>query len=154
MPRRKADAAAIVFALLVIATAAAFAYAQHVKRYPPVVDEYKIAGNHTNSFTPAGPCHRRIRLKFRTTTSNRGTVQVIKPGGYVVRTLAEDTFLKRYTFHTYHWDGKNDAGVLQPVGRYRLHVDLEDEGRSLTLPGTIRLQPEGALSCGEKGQGG
>ena len=153
MPRRKADAAAIVFALLVVATAAAFAYAQHVKRYPPVVDEYKIAGSKTNSFTPAGPCHRRIRLKFRTTTSNEATVQVIRPGGAVVRTLAEGTFLKRYTLHTYHWNGKSDAGVPQPVGRYRLRVQLEDEGRGLTLPGTIRLRPKGALPCG-KGQSG
>src|SRR5690242_2300997 len=131
MPRRKVDLAAVVFALLVVATLAAFAYAQRVKRDPQVIDKFKIAGKKTNAFTPAGPCHRRIRLKFRTTTSNDATVEVIKPGGFVVRTLAEE-FLKRYSYHAYHWDGKDDAGVIQPVGRYRLRVVLEDEDRALT----------------------
>lgn len=151
MPRRKVDLAAVVFALLVVATLAAFAYAQRVKRDPQVVDKFKIAGKNTNAFSPAGPCHKRIRLKFRTTTSNDGTVEIIKPGGMVVRTLAEGTFLKRYSYHAYHWDGKNDAGVIQPVGRYRMRVILEDEDRSLTLPGTIRLHGKGSLPCGPEG---
>ena len=149
MPRRKADAAAVVFALLVVATVAAFAYAQRVKRDPPVIDNFKIAGKSTNSFTPAGPCHRRIRLRFRTTTSNDGTVEIIKPGGKVVRVLAEDTFLKRYSFHTYHWDGKNNAGVILPIGRYRMRVLLHDEGRELILPEAIHLRAKGSLPCGE-----
>ena len=42
MPRRRIDAAAVVFALLVIATLAAFAYAQRVKRDPLVVDRFQI----------------------------------------------------------------------------------------------------------------
>jgi hypothetical protein len=144
MPRRKADAAAVVFALLVVATAAAFAYAQRVKRDPLVVDRVEIGSSKSNAFTPKGPCHRRIKLEFRTTTTNdHGTVEIIRPGGELVRVLAKKKFLKRYTLHTYHWDGKNEAGVVQPYGRYRLRVLLEDEDRSLTLPGTIRLQKRG-----------
>jgi hypothetical protein len=149
MPRRKADAAAVVFALLVVATVAAFAYAQRVKRDPQIIDNFKIAGKSTNSFTPAGPCHRRIRLKFRTTTSNDATVEIVKPGGKVVSILAEDTFLKRYSYHAYHWDGKDDAGVIAPVGPYLMRVLLHDEGRDLTLPGTIHLRAKGSLPCGE-----
>lgn len=149
MPRRKADAAAVVFALLAVATVAAFAYAQLVKRDPQVIDHFKIAGTSTNSFTPAGPCHRRVRLKFRTTTSNDATVEIIKPGGKVVRTLAQNTFLKRYSYHTYHWDGKDDAGRILPVGRYRMRVLLHDEGRELTLPEAIHLRSKGSLPCGE-----
>ncbi len=139
MPRRKADAAAIVFALLVLATVAAFAYAQHVKRYPLLVDRVGIGPKNSNAFTPKGQCNRRIKLKFRTTTSNTGTVQVIRPGGELVSVLAKKDFLKRYSYHTYFWDGANEDGVIQPPGRYRLRVLLEDEGRELTLPGTIRL---------------
>lgn len=138
MPRRKADAAAIVFALLVLATVAAFAYAQRVKRDPLLLDRVGIGGKKSNAFTP--PCER-IKLKFRTTTSNDATVEVIRPGGEIVARLARHTFLKRYSFHTFYWDGKNEDGVLQPPGRYKLRVILEDEGRSLTAPGTIRLQP-------------
>jgi hypothetical protein len=143
MPRRKADAAAVVFALLVVATVAAFAYAQRVKRDPLLVDRVEIGHKKSNSFTPKGQCDRRIKLKFRTTTSNDGTVEVIRPGGEIVSVLAKEEFLKRYTIHTYFWNGKNDDGVIQPAGRYRVRVLLEDEGRELTLPGTIRLHDRG-----------
>lgn len=153
MPRRKVDAAAIVFALLVVATVAAFAYAQRVKRDPLLVDRVKIGPKNSNAFMP--PCGR-IKLKFRTTTSNDGTVEVIRPGGEIVAKLARHTFLKRYSYHTFFWDGKNEDGVVQPPGRYKLRVILEDEGRSLTAPGTIRLQkvPQGKFCVsGESAKG-
>ena len=144
MPRRKADAAAVVFALLVVATVAAFAYAQRVKRDPLLVDRVEIGPKKSNAFTPEGQCRRRIKLKFRTTTTNdHGTVEIIRPGGELVSVLAKKEFLKRYRLHTYHWDGKNEDGVVQPAGRYRLRVLLEGEGRRLTLPGTIRLHKRG-----------
>ncbi len=99
MPRRKADAAAVVFALLVVATVAAFAYAQRVKRDPLLVDRVEIGHKKSNSFTPKGQCDRRIKLKFRTTTTNdHGTVEVIRPGGEIVSVLAKKEFLKRYTY--------------------------------------------------------
>jgi hypothetical protein len=140
MPRKKVDAAAIVFALLVVATVAAFAYAQRVKRDPLLVDRVEFNGKESNVFAPEGRCDKRhVRIKFRTTTSNEGTVEIIRPGGELVRTLAKHTFLKRYTYNLYHWDGKNQKGVVQPPGRYKLRVILEDEGRELTMPGTIRL---------------
>jgi hypothetical protein len=137
MPRRKADAAAVVFALLVVATVAAFAYAQRAKRDPLLVDRVGIGAKDSNSFTP--PCER-IKLKFRTTTSNDGMVEVIRPGGEIVAKLARHAFLKRYSYHTFFWDGTNEGGVVQPPGRYKLRVILEDEERSLTAPGTIRLE--------------
>ena len=137
MRRRKVDLAVVAFALLVVATLAAFAYAQRVKRDPLLLDRVGIGGKKSNSFTP--PCEQ-IKLKFRTTTSNDGTVEVIRPGGEIVAKLARHTFLKRYSYHTFFWDGKNEDGVVQPPGRYKLRVILEDEGRTLTAPGTIRLQ--------------
>ena len=144
MPRRKADLAAVAFALLVVATLAAFAYAQRVKRDPLLLDRVGIGGKKSNAFTP--PCER-IKLKFRTTTSNEGTVEVIRPGGEIVSKLARHTFLRRYSFHTFHWDGRNEDGVIQPPGRYKLRVILEDEERSLTLPGTIHLHKVPRGSC-------
>ena len=146
MPRRKVDLAAVVFALLVVATLAAFAYAQRVKRDPLVIDRVGIGGKKSNAFYPS--CNE-IKLKFRTTTSNEGMVEVIRPGGEIVAKLARHTFLKRYTFHSFYWDGTNEDGVLQPSGRYKLRVILEDEGRTLTAPGTIRLYKVPAeVSCG------
>jgi hypothetical protein len=139
---------AIVFALLVLATVGAFAYSQRVKREPLVLDRVTfIAPPHrkgtpkVHSFTPNGDCRRdRIRIKFRTTISDPGTVQVIKPGGRVVVTLARDTPLKRYTFHVFYWDGRQRGGGTAHPGRYKLRVRLGSD-RTLVTPGTIRLHP-------------
>lgn len=157
-------AAAIVFALLVLATVAAFAYAQRVKRDPLVVDRVTFVGaphhkntKRVNSFTPNRDCrHDLMRIRFRTTVSGDGTVQVIKPGGRVVVTLARDRFLKRYTFHTFYWDGRRRGGGTAPPGRYKLRVKLGAD-RTLVTPGVIKLHraPEQAKSrCVARGGSG
>ena len=149
MPKRpnESRAAAIVFALLVLATLAAFAYAQRVKRDPLVLDRVSFVGapRHkgqpvVHAFTPNGDCSLDLmRIRFRTTISGDGTVQVIKPGGRVVYTLARDEFLKRYTFHDYYWDGRQRGGGTAHPGRYKLRVRFGD--RTLVTPGVIRLHP-------------
>jgi hypothetical protein len=162
MPKRPSEgeasvssrAAAVVFALLVLATVAAFAYAQRLKRDPLVLDRVSFVGAPRGkkeiprrSFTPNGDCrHDLMRIRFRTTISDQGTVQLIKPGGRVVITLARDQFLKRYTFHTYYWDGRQRGGGIAHPGRYKLRVKLGD--RVLVTPGVIRLHrsPEHAKS--------
>jgi hypothetical protein len=158
------NAAAIVFALLVLATVAAFAYAQRVKRDPLVVDRVTFVGaphhkktKRVHSFTPNRDCrHDLMRIRFRTTISGDGTVQVIKPGGRVVVTLARDRFLKRYTFHTFYWDGRQRGGGTAPPGRYKLRVKLGSD-RTLVTPGVIRLHraPKQAKSrCVTRGGSG
>ena len=153
MPKRPSEggapvsprAAAVVFAVLVLATLAAFAYAQRLKRDPLVLDRVSFVGAPKgkkemprHAFTPDGDCrHDLMRIRFRTTISDRGTVQVIKPGGRVVVTLDRGRFLKRYTFHTYYWDGRQRGGGTAHPGRYKLRVRLGD--RVLVTPGVIRL---------------
>jgi len=150
MPRRrpKASLAGVVFALLVLATLAAFAWSQRLKRDPLVLDKVSFVGFPIlhpenpvrGSFTPNGDCRNdRIRIRFRTTRSDDGTVQVVKPGGRVVLTLARDRFLKRYHFHTYYWDGRRRGGGIAPPGRYKLRVKLLGQERTLVPPGTIKL---------------
>ncbi|MFL5898171.1 MAG: hypothetical protein ACJ76D_06860 [Solirubrobacterales bacterium] len=170
MPKRRNErgapvsprAAAAVFALLVLATIAAFAYVQRVKRDPLVLDRVQfIAPPHrrgtakVHSFTPNDDCRRdRLRIRFRTTISDRGTVQVIRPGGRVVVTLARDTFLKRYTIHVYYWDGRQRGGGTARPGRYKLRVRLGD--RVLVVPGAIRLHPapqRANSNCGARASG-
>jgi hypothetical protein len=169
MPKRRNRAfspAALVFALLVLATVAAFAWAQRVKRDPLVVDRVSFFAapvprdkdNRVHAFTPNGDCRTdRIRIRFRTTVSDDGTVQVVKPGGRVVITLARDTFLKRYTFHTYYWDGRQRGGGTAPPGRYKLRVKLFGQERVLVPPGTIHLHPanrKGGTACVQRGGAG
>ena len=45
-------------------------------------------------------------LPHRPTPTTR-TVQIVKPGGKLVVTLARDRFLKRYHFFTFYWDGRS-----------------------------------------------
>lgn len=154
MPKRPRSAAALVFALLVLATVAAFAWAQRVKRDPLVLDRVTFAAvpnphpqHPVHAFTPNGDCrYDRMRIRFRTTQSDNGTVQVVKPGGTVVITLARDRFLKRYTFHTFYWDGRTRNDGIAPPGRYKLRVKLLGQDRTLVTPGAIKLHRGGAHS--------
>jgi hypothetical protein len=168
MPRPRGEVwAGLVFALLVIATVAAFAWSQRLKRDPLVLDKVSLVGapvlhpkNPIHSFTPNGDCrYDRMRIRFRTTQSDRGTVQVVKPGGKLVITLARDTYLKRYHFHTFHWDGRTRNNGIAPPGRYKLRVKLLGQERVLVPPGTIRLHrakrsPVGRCQPGTDGSKG
>jgi hypothetical protein len=160
MPRRRVSPAALVFALLVLATVAAFGWAQRLKRDPLVLDRVTIGNERSRGFTPNGDCRfDQVRIRFRVTQSDDATVQVIKPGGSVVVTLARDRFLKRYHFFTFYWDGRRRGGGVAPRGRYKLRVKLRDQDRVLVPPGVIRLHraPKGIESaCGKRpaGSGG
>jgi hypothetical protein len=155
--RRAPSAAAVVFALLIVFTLAAFAWSQRLKRDPLVLDRVSFVAvprlhpdkPPVRAFTPNRDCrYDRIRIRFRVTRSDRGHVQVVKPGGKLIVTLARDTYLKRYRFHTYYWDGRQrkdqgdgkarDAGRAQP-GRYKLRVKLLDQDRTLVPGGVMRL---------------
>jgi hypothetical protein len=161
MPRSRADrAAALVFALLALATLAAFAWAQRVKRDPLVLDRVTFVGVPSpnpaaapvHSFVPTNGCRfSRMRIRFRTTVSDEATVQVVKPGGRVVITLARDRFLKRYHFHTFSWDGRQRGGGTAHPGRYKLRVKLLGEGRTLVPPGAIKLHRGAHLKPSECG---
>ncbi|MFL5901861.1 MAG: hypothetical protein ACJ75S_11770 [Solirubrobacterales bacterium] len=152
MPRPKAEAwAALVFALLVLATLAAFAWSQRVKRDPLVLDRVTLVspehlaqpGSRPSirpAFTPNDDCRFDLeRIRFRVTQSDRATVQVVKPGGKLVITLARDRYLKRYHFFTFYWDGRTRNDGIAPPGRYKLRVKLLDQERVLVPPGVIRL---------------
>jgi len=140
MPRRRGNAAAVVFALLVLATVAAFALAQRVKRDPLVLDKVKFRALQTRVHPPAHCRAIRIRIRFRVTQSDDATVRIVKPGGALVTTLAREELLKRYHFFTFYWNGRNRGGRLALPGRYKLQVDLSGQERSLIPPGTIKLR--------------
>ncbi len=142
---RGRPAAAVVFTLLVIATIAAFAWAQRLKRDPLVLDRVKLS----RTFTPNGDCRfDRARIHFRVTRSDRADVQVIRPGGRLILTLARDRYLKRYHFFNFHWNGRSRYAAVAQPGRYKLRVKLLGQGRVLVPPGVMRLHtsPPSAIS--------
>ncbi len=141
MPRRRVSAAGLVFALLVLATVAAFAFSQRLKRDPLVLDHVTFATATGRAFMPNGSCPSGPeRIEFRVTRSDHATVQVIGPGGGLVLTLAHDRYLAAYNFFTFDWDGRGLDGGIAPPGSYKLRVELLAQERNLVLPGTIRLR--------------
>ena len=160
--------APVVFALLLIATVAAFAYAQRLKREPLILDKVTLGHafatpggriKHITAFSPNGDCLAdNGRIRFRVTRSDRANVQIVDPDGVLVRTLARNRFLKRYQFATFHWDGRDRFGKPAPPGRYKLRVVLIGQDRALTPGGTLRLhqvkpKANGCRRAG-RGQGG
>jgi hypothetical protein len=146
MPRRRVNAAAVVFALLILATVAVFAWSQRLKRDPLVLDRVTFGTGEgrvfvpNHPFTPNRDCRRdRVRIRFRVTRSDRAHVQIVKPGGKLVVTLARDTYLKRYRFFTFYWDGRVRNDGKAPPGRYKLRVKLLDQDRTLVPGGVMRL---------------
>jgi hypothetical protein len=140
MPRRRSSVGAVVFALLVLATVAAFAWSQRLKRDPLVIDRVTFGTPASRGFTPNRDCRfDRGRIRFRVTRSDRAIVQIVKPGGRLVVTLARDRYLKRYHFFTFYWDGRSRIGGRAPPGRYKLRVKLLGQDRVLVPPGVIRL---------------
>ena len=98
---RRTSVGAVVFALLVLFTVAAFAWSQRLKRDPLVIDKVRFGTPQSRAFTPNRDCRfDRIRIRFRVTQSDDAIVQIVKPGGRLVVTLARDRFVKRYTFAT------------------------------------------------------
>jgi hypothetical protein len=156
MPRRRASAGAVVFALLVVLTIAAFGWSQRLKHNPLVLDRATFGTAASRSFTPNRDCRfDRERIRFRVTRSDRATVQVVAPGGRLVITLARGVYLKRYHFFTFYWDGRSRNDGIAPPGRYKLRVKLLGQERSLVPPGVIRLHraPRSPTGCkaGAKG---
>jgi hypothetical protein len=162
--RRRSSFGAIVFALLVVATVAAFAWSQRLKRDPLVLDRVSFVAvpRHPHAppvraFTPNRDCRfDRIRIRFRVTRSDRADVQVLKPGGKLVVTLARDTYLKRYRFFTFYWDGRTRNDGTAPPGRYKLRVKLLGQDRTLVPGGVMRLhrapsRPTKSCSKGRRG---
>jgi hypothetical protein len=156
MPRRRASPAAIVFALLAIATIAAFAWSQRLKRDPLVLDRVTFGTPASPGFTPNHDCRfDRIRIRFRVTRSDRADVQVVKPGGELVVTLAREVYLKRYRFFTYHWDGRTRDDGIAPPGRYKLRVKLLGQDRVLVPGGAMHLHRaprDPTPGCGRAGE--
>jgi hypothetical protein len=151
MPRRLPSFAAIVFALLVLATIAAFAWSQRLKRDPLVLDRVTFGTPVSRAFTPNGDCRfDRIRIRFRVTRSDRANVQVVKPGGKLILTLGRDVYLKRYRFFTFYWDGRSRNDGIAPPGRYKLRVKLLGQDRTLVPGGVMRLHrgdPHAVVHC-------
>ena len=160
MPRRRASSAAVVFALLVVATIAAFAWSQQRKRDPLVLDRVSFRPAPplhpippARAFTPNGDCRfDHVRIRFRVTQTDRVDVQIVKPGGRLIVTLARDKRLERYHFFTFYWGGRERNDGIAAPGRYKLRVKMLGQDRTLVPGGVMRLHRGPQVGAGCKDQ--
>jgi hypothetical protein len=149
--------AAAIFALLALATVAAFAYAQRLKRDPLVLPKatFSPLARGQTVITPNGDGHAdAARVRFSLTKTDRGvvqlidrddrpvktfTVKIISEKGRVTARIPPGGVLPSFKTFGFRWNGRTDSGRLAPTGPYRLQVRLLGEDRTLVPPGRIRL---------------
>ena len=127
-----------VFALLVLATIAAFFVTQRLKSGQPVVRRLALQ----RFFSPNGD-HRqdRARISFDLPRGDRVTVDVVDRDGDRVRRLVDGRSLARGD-HALSWDGRADDGTVPPDGTYYVRVTLRRQGRAATGVRGIALVTE------------
>jgi hypothetical protein len=147
----------VIFALLVVATIAAFAVAQRLKREPLILDKVTVHPliDGRTVITPNGDGHADVaRIRFRLTRSDHGVVQIINRHDAPVRALTVKVVSKRnrilerlppgarlpsYKVLAVRWNGRVGGGRTAPTGPYRLRVKLLGEDRTLIPAGRIRV---------------
>ena len=146
-----------VFALIALATVAAFAYAQRLKREPLILDKvtFNPVVRGETVVTPNGDGRGEFaRVRFRLTHTDRGvvqiidrddrpvrafTVKIISEKGRVTAKLPPGSELPAFKDFAFRWNGRMGGGRPAPTGPYRLRVRLLDEDRTLVPGGRIRV---------------
>lgn len=147
--------ARIVFALLVIASLAAFVITQRLKHTPTLVQAFR----RTPFFSPTPEGHiKEERISFRTAHNDRVTVTVESASGEDVAVLAHDLPVHRYRQLSLRWNGRqgesnstpipydggllvqaNEHGAPAPEGEYHVRVELLEEKHTINSPLGFRL---------------
>jgi hypothetical protein len=143
--------ARVVFAVLVVASFAAFGITQRLKHTPTAVQSFE----RTPAFYPTGVaaagCHGRVPrllidaskrleyLSFKTAQADAVTVAIVNAAGGEEATIVRDLPVERYKQVSLCWNGQRgprQRGGLAPPGEYRVRVSLRRQ--DLT-----RYSPEG-----------
>lgn len=127
--------AAAVFLLLVVATIGAFFAAQRLKHQDPLL-RYRASDR---AFSPNGDGIKdTARIRFRLPEADDVTVTILDEDGGTVARIATNKPLGKGA-QLFRWDGRTDDGLLAPEDEYRVRVGLRNEGRTNTLPHSIKL---------------
>src|SRR5919108_764187 len=117
----------VVFALLVLATIAAFFVTQQLKSEFPLVIRFATQPPH---FSPNGDQYRdRSIVGFDLSEPAKVTFSITDGEGNEVRRIVHERRLAGDTKHRFRWDGRDDEGRPVPDGTYRMRVVRRDESR-------------------------
>ena len=116
-----------VFALLVVATVAAFFTTQQLKGEFPLVIRFATKPAH---FSPNGDDYRdTTEVGFDLSESASVSFLVVDAEGREVRRILEERRLAGDAKHRFRWDGRDDDGNMVADGTYRMRVVRRDESR-------------------------
>jgi hypothetical protein len=116
-----------VFAVLVVATVAAFFVTQQLKGEFPLVIRFATKPAH---FSPNGDGFRDTsQIGFDLSESASVSFMVIDSEGTEVRQIGSSRRLAGDAKHRFTWDGRDDGGNVVPDGTYRMRVVRRDESR-------------------------
>jgi hypothetical protein len=123
------------FALLVVATVAAFFVTQRLKTGEPAVKDITVQAY----MSPNGDgLEERARFAFTLPHGDRVTLDIDDAQGDRVRRLLDGASL-RSARHVFYWDGRDDTGIVPRDAHYYLRVVLRDQGRAVTSPTGVLL---------------
>jgi hypothetical protein len=126
-----------VFALLVVATIAAFFATQQLKSEFPLVIRFAAK---PKQFSPNADRYRdATEVGFDLSEPARVTFSIMDGEGNEVRRLADDRELAGDAKHRFRWNGRGDDGLPVPDGVYRMRVLRRDEGRVIDSSKRIRI---------------
>ncbi len=130
-----------VFALLVLATIAAFFVTQQLKSEFPLVIRFAAK---PKQISPNGDRFRdSTQVGFDLSRPAKVSFSILDSEGNEVRRLFADRQLAGDSHNRFIWNGRNDDGDVVPDGVYRMRVVRRDEGRIIDSVKEIRvdLQP-------------
>jgi hypothetical protein len=126
-----------VFALLVVATVAAFFVTQQLKSEFPLVIRFAAK---PKQFSPNGDRFRdRVEVGFDLSEPATVSFWIMDSEGNEVRRIVDDRPLAGDTKHRFSWDGRDDRGDPVPDGVYRMRVVRRDQGRVVNSFKRIRV---------------
>jgi hypothetical protein len=131
-----------VFALLVVATFAAFFVTQRLKHSPTLVQAVTAV-----PYIYAARGHQSAVISFKIKRADEVTLTVVGPNGDDVDRLATRVRMPAYQQRSFRWGGVTSAGHRAPIGLYTIRAELRDADRSVLLTrqdgrlATIRVEP-------------
>lgn len=126
-----------VFALLVVATIAAFFVTQQLKSEFPLVIRFSAK---PKQFSPNADHYRdSTQVGFDLSRPAKVTFSIMNGEGNEVRRIVDDRQLAGDAKHRFRWDGRDDDGKRVPDGIYRMRVVRRDEGRVIDSSKQIRV---------------
>jgi hypothetical protein len=140
-PMSSVRIATVVVGVLIVAAAAAFLRAEHLKleRSPvarPSIQKY-FSATCTAGTRHCSPSHRAT-LSFMLRRPATVALSIVDAGGHEVRRLGGPQARAKGVVTT-SWDGRTASGALAPDGDYHLRVDLRSLGRTITVPDPLVL---------------